>query len=104
VSIARALLKDAPILLLDEATSALDAANEAAVTDGLNRLREGRTVLMVTHRLRTAERADRIVFLADGTIAESGTHAELLRSGTHYPRFWNAFDELEGELLVAGRE
>ncbi|WP_262401710.1 ATP-binding cassette domain-containing protein [Actinomadura sp. CNU-125] len=89
VSIARALLKDAPIVLLDEVTSALDPANEAAVHDGIERLMAGRTVVMVAHRLRTVRRADRIAFLHDGRIAEEGGHDELLRRGGRYADYWN---------------
>ncbi|RKS79701.1 ATP-binding cassette subfamily B protein [Actinomadura pelletieri DSM 43383] len=88
VSIARALLKDAPIVLLDEVTSALDPVNEAAVHDGIDRLMAGRTVVMVAHRLRTVQRADHIVFLDGGRIVEQGTHAELLRRGGRYADFW----------------
>ncbi|MBX9390282.1 ABC transporter ATP-binding protein [Streptomonospora nanhaiensis] len=90
VSIARALLKDAPIVLLDEVTSALDPVNEAAVHAGLERLMAGRTVVMVAHRLRTVQRADRVVFLDRGRIAEDGGHAELLRRGGRYAGFWAA--------------
>ncbi|MFI7445053.1 ABC transporter ATP-binding protein [Nonomuraea indica] len=89
VSIARALLKNAPIVLLDEVTSALDPINEAAVHDGIERLMAGRTVVMVAHRLRTVQRADRIVFLDDGRIVEEGDHDELLRRGGRYADFWN---------------
>ncbi|MGC5411038.1 ATP-binding cassette domain-containing protein, partial [Streptomyces sp. DT225] len=81
VSIARALLKDAPVLLLDEATSALDPESEALVQEGLDRLMAGRTVIMVAHRLSTVESADLIVFLEDGRIVEQGTHDELVRRG-----------------------
>src|SRR5690606_4370491 len=81
VSIARALLKNAPIVLLDEVTSALDPVNEAAVHEGIERLMAGRTVVMVTHRLHTVRYADRIVFLDDGRIVEEGGHDELLRRG-----------------------
>ncbi|MFG2910078.1 ABC transporter ATP-binding protein [Kitasatospora sp. NPDC048286] len=87
VSIARALLKDAPILLLDEATSALDPESEAAVQDGLDRLMAGRTVVMVAHRLRTVEQADLIAFLDEGRIVEQGTHQELLGRGGRYAEF-----------------
>lgn len=89
VSIARALLKNAPIVLLDEVTSALDPINEAAVHEGVERLMAGRTVVMVAHRLRTVRRADRIVFLDEGRIVEDGSHAELLRHGGRYADFWN---------------
>ncbi|MCT4353736.1 ABC transporter ATP-binding protein/permease [Streptomyces sp. Je 1-79] len=90
VSIARALLKDAPIVLLDEITSALDPVNEAAVHAGIERLMAGRTVVMVAHRLRTVRHADRIVFLDDGRITEEGDHDDLLRRGGRYAAFWNA--------------
>ncbi|MET8338487.1 ABC transporter ATP-binding protein [Streptosporangium canum] len=89
VSIARALLKDAPIVLLDEVTSALDPVNEAAVHEGIERLMAGRTVVMVAHRMRTVRRADRIVFLDGGRIVEEGSHEELLRHGGRYADFWN---------------
>ncbi|GAA2278374.1 ABC transporter ATP-binding protein [Nonomuraea roseoviolacea subsp. roseoviolacea] len=89
VSIARALLKDAPIVLLDEVTSALDPVNEAAVHEGIERLMAGRTVVMVAHRLRTVRRADRIVFLDGGRVVEEGGHDELLRRGGRYAEFWD---------------
>ncbi len=88
MSIARALLKDAPIVLLDEVTSALDPVNEAAVHDGIERLMTGRTVVMVAHRLRTVQRADRVVFLAGGQIVEEGSHEELLRRDGRYADYW----------------
>ncbi|MFF5989410.1 ABC transporter ATP-binding protein [Prauserella flavalba] len=89
VSIARALLKDAPIVLLDEVTSALDPVNEAAVHAGLERLLSGRTVVLVAHRLRTVRGADRIVFLDGGRVVEEGGHEELLRRGGRYAAFWS---------------
>lgn len=89
VSIARALLKDAPIVLLDEVTSALDPVNEAAVHEGIERLMAGRTVVMVAHRMRTVQRADRVVFLEGGRVVEEGSHDELLRRGGRYADFWN---------------
>ncbi|MEV8535484.1 ABC transporter ATP-binding protein [Streptomyces sp. NPDC051211] len=89
VSIARALLKDAPIVLLDEVTSALDPVNEAAVHEGIERLMAGRTVVMVAHRMRTVRRADRVVFLDAGRIVEEGSHDALLRRGGRYAEFRN---------------
>lgn len=89
VSIARALLKNAPIVLLDEVTSALDPVNEAAVHEGIERLMAGRTVVMVAHRMRTVQRADRVVFLDDGRVVEEGTHDELIGRGGRYADFWN---------------
>ncbi|WP_433356086.1 ABC transporter ATP-binding protein [Microtetraspora malaysiensis] len=89
VSIARALLKNAPIVLLDEVTSALDPVNEAAVHEGIERLMAGRTVVMVAHRMRTVRRADRIVFLDGGRIVEEGSHDELLDHVGRYAGFWN---------------
>ena len=78
ISIARALLKNAPIVLLDEATASLDVENETKVQAALSRLLAGKTVLVIAHRMRTVEAADKIVVLADGKVAEEGTPAELL--------------------------
>lgn len=78
ISIARALLKDAPIVLLDEATASLDVENETKVQGALSRLLTGKTVLVIAHRMRTVEAADKIVVLADGRVAEEGTPAELM--------------------------
>ena len=77
ISIARALLKDAPIVLLDEATASLDVENETKVQGALSRLLEGKTVLVIAHRMRTVEAADKIVVLKDGRVAEEGTPKEL---------------------------
>ena len=79
VTIARALLRDAPILILDEPTSALDVATEALVMAGIERLMEGRTTFIIAHRLSTVRRCDRIVVVQEGVIAEQGSLAELLR-------------------------
>jgi len=86
VTIARALLKNAPILILDEATSALDTESEALVQDALETLLRGRTSIVIAHRLSTVQRADRICVLSAGRIVESGTHADLLAAGGHYAR------------------
>jgi ATP-binding cassette subfamily B protein len=86
IAIARAILRDAPILLLDEATSALDAESETLVQQALARLAQGRTTLVVAHRLATVRRADRIVVLDGGRIVASGTHGALVAEGGLYAR------------------
>jgi len=84
ISIARALLKDAPVLILDEATSALDTESERRIQAALAALVRNRTTLVIAHRLSTIEQADLIVVLDDGRVAETGTHAQLLAQGGLY--------------------
>ncbi|HEY0641625.1 MAG TPA: ABC transporter ATP-binding protein, partial [Pseudonocardiaceae bacterium] len=90
VALARARLVDPDLLLLDEATAALDPATEGAVLGASERLSEARTTVVIAHRLSTAARADRIVVLHHGRVAEQGTHATLLAAGGHYTRLWTA--------------
>lgn len=84
ITIARAMLRDAPILLLDEATSALDAVSEAKVRDALDRLMKGRTTIVIAHRLATVRKADVIHVMDNGRLVESGTHDELMKAGGTY--------------------
>ncbi|GLZ77803.1 ABC transporter ATP-binding protein [Actinorhabdospora filicis] len=100
VSIARALLKDAPLLLLDEATAALDNANEAAIIGALDARRDGRATVIVAHRLSTIARADRIVFLEEGRVVESGSLAELLASGGRFAGYWARREAAAGWTVV----
>ena len=86
LAIARAVLRDAPVLLLDEATSALDAESERAVQDALDRLMQGRTTLVIAHRLATVQKASRIVVIDQGRVVSTGTHDELVREGGLYAR------------------
>ncbi|WP_028933714.1 ABC transporter ATP-binding protein [Pseudonocardia spinosispora] len=90
LTIARAILSDAPIVVLDEATASLDADSESAVQDALAELAVGKTVLVIAHRLHTIVDADQIVVLDEGRVAEIGTHAELLARGGRYSRMWRA--------------
>ncbi len=89
ISIARALLKDAPILILDEATSSLDTEAEIEVQDALEHLMKGRTTLIIAHRLSTIRNAHRILVLANGEIVEEGTHESLLEKRGEYFKFYN---------------
>ena len=84
ISIARALLKNAPVILLDEATASLDAENETLIQRAISRLVRGKTVLIIAHRMRTVEGADKLVLLKDGKVAEQGTPSELSAKGGHY--------------------
>ena len=86
LSIARALLKDAPVILLDEATASLDVDNETEIQEAISGLIRGKTVLVIAHRMRTVENADQIIVLDGGVVAESGTHKELMRKNGRYAR------------------
>ncbi|MCX5567149.1 ABC transporter ATP-binding protein [Alcaligenes phenolicus] len=88
VSIARAVLLDPPILVLDEATAAADASNEVAIQDSLSHFAQGRTLLVIAHRLDTIMHADRILVLEDGAIVEQGNHTSLLAEQGRYARLW----------------
>lgn len=88
LSIARALVKDAPILILDEATSALDSESEIEVQQAIERLMENRTTIVVAHRLSTIRNADRICVMENGQIVEQGTHNELLSKEGRYQQLY----------------
>ncbi|WP_217181235.1 ABC transporter ATP-binding protein [Streptomyces sp. AC495_CC817] len=112
VALARAILRDAPVLLLDEATSALDSESEILVQDALWRLMEGRTALVVAHRLSTVAGMDRLVVLDRGSVVEQGSHEELLAANGAYAKLWrhqsggflgeNAEPDLTGPVPEAG--
>jgi subfamily B ATP-binding cassette protein MsbA len=105
IAIARALLKNAPILILDEATSALDSESEALVQSALHNLMAGRTVVVIAHRLSTVRGADRIVVLENGTIADIGSHDELMEKLGTYRRLYDLqFVDSDQQSLAAARQ
>ena len=93
VALARAILKDAPIVVLDEATAFADPENEALIQRAFSRLAEGRTVIMIAHRLSTVVGADKVVVLDQGRVAESGAHKALLAKGGLYARMWADYEQ-----------
>ncbi|MXW47109.1 MAG: ATP-binding cassette domain-containing protein, partial [Gammaproteobacteria bacterium] len=95
IAIARAFIKDAPILIFDEATSSLDTKSEFEVRKALDALGEGRTVIIVAHRLASIEHVERIVVLSEGRIVEDGTHQELLAREGHYYQLYTVYKETE---------
>lgn len=96
LSIARALLKDAPIVLLDEATASLDPESESSIQQAIGRLIQGKTVLVIAHRLRTIAKADKIIVLDDGKVVEQGTHSELMEQNGLYKRLYTIQQESLG--------
>ena len=102
VVLARAILKDAPIVVLDEATAFADPENEALIQRAFARLAQGRTVIMIAHRLSTVVGADKIVVLDGGHVAEEGTHAELLGAGGLYARMWADYEQAASWKISAG--
>ncbi len=93
IALARAILKDAPVVILDEATAFADPENEHLIQQALRRLMKGKTALMIAHRLTSVQDADRILVVADGKIAEQGTHNELLALGGIYKEMWNEYQK-----------
>jgi len=102
VSIARALVKNAPIVLFDEATSALDPENEHHVAESIRTLGQSSTVIVIAHKLSTVTAADNIVVLAgDGTVEDQGTHAQLMERGGQYAQFWTQRVAAAGWTMAA---
>ena len=96
ISIARAILKDAPIIILDDATASIDPENEHLIQHAISELTKGKTVITIAHRLATVRNADRILVVNDGRIAESGTHEELIERNGIYKRFTDIREKAEG--------
>ena len=101
ISIARAILKNAPIILLDEATASIDPENEALIQQAISALTKGKTIITIAHRLATVRGADQILVVDDGHIAEAGTHEELVRQDGLYKRFTAIREQAEGWHIAA---
>lgn len=101
ISIARAILKDAPIILLDEATASVDPINERLIQEAIDALVAEKTLVIIAHRLTTIQNADQILVLSEGRITERGTHDDLLAEAGIYARFWNE-RKREGSWSIVG--
>lgn len=99
ISIARAMLKDAPIILLNEATASIDPENEHLIQSALSELTRGKTIITIAHRLATIEQADQILVVDDGRIVEKGTHAQLIAQPGRYQQFVRIREKAEGWKL-----
>ena len=97
ISIARALMKDAPILILDDALSAVDTSTEEQILENLKQIRQGKTTIMIAHRISTVQNADHILVLEEGECVEYGTHAQLLEAGGIYAKMYEQ-QQLEQQL------
>jgi ATP-binding cassette subfamily B protein len=100
IAIARAILKDAPLLILDEATASIDPENELLIQQGLTNLTRGKTLLVIAHRLSTIQKADQILVLENGTIAERGRHDDLLAREGIYHNLWTQQNELRSWTIT----
>ena len=101
VALARAILKDAPIVVLDEATAFADPENEALIQRAFRALAKGRTVIMIAHRLSTVVGADNIVVLSQGSVAEQGSHTQLVEQGGLYARMWADYEKAASWKILA---
>ena len=101
ISIARMMLKNAPIVILDEATASIDPENEHLIQQAISELTRGKTIITIAHRLATIQNADQILVVADGRIAEHGTHAELVQQDGLYRRFTAIREQAEGWRIAA---
>ena len=99
ISIARAMLKDAPIIILDEATASVDPENEDRLQKAIEALTRDKTIIMIAHRLKTVRHADQILVVDDGRIVEQGTHAQLIRQPGRYQQFVRIREKAEGWKL-----